>query len=178
MSITNFVPLDFPSQNASTMSEYSIIEIFRFSGAALPYRLYSGRNSVSFMPCDRANSLAEVSTPLAPPDTISLVFFLLASNERTARTAERVEDNAVAYTRIFDMVGNERNWLHCGVAIVLFRFVELPNCGPLAVGVPLVLAVFPPTEKARLMLPLIQRMSENKRLLHYKLKSYWLFPKS
>ena len=48
---------------------------------------------------------------------------------------------------------------------VLLRFVELPYCRLLAVGVPLVLAVLLPTEKARLMLPLIRRATENKRLL-------------
>ena len=54
--------------------KYAIIVIFRFSGALLPNLVYSGRNSVSFIPCAKAYSLAEVSTPLAPPDTISVVF--------------------------------------------------------------------------------------------------------
>ena len=72
LSITNFVPLEVPFQNASTRSAFSMIVILRFSGADLPYFSYSGRNSVSLMPWAIAYSLAQVSIPLAPPDTISV----------------------------------------------------------------------------------------------------------
>lgn len=66
LSMTNFVPRDFPSQNAKTASAYSIIVMFLFSGADLPYFSYSGKNSVNLSPFSLAYFLAEVSMPLAP----------------------------------------------------------------------------------------------------------------
>ena len=49
--------------------------MFLFKGAPLPYRSYSGKNSVSFKPFSSAYSFARVSTPYAPPDIISVVSF-------------------------------------------------------------------------------------------------------
>ena len=75
LSITNFVPRDVPSQNANTRSAFSIIVMLRFNGADLPYFSYSGKNSVSLIPLETAYSLAQVSIPFAPPDTISVTPF-------------------------------------------------------------------------------------------------------
>ena len=71
-SMTNLVPREEPSQKARTRSADLIMEIFRFNGADLPYLLYSGKYSVSFISWDSAYSRAQQSIPLAPPDTISV----------------------------------------------------------------------------------------------------------
>ena len=68
------VPLDFPSQNTKAASAYAAICSFRFNGAARPYRSYRGKNSVKSKPRFSANVCAKASTPLAPPDTISVTF--------------------------------------------------------------------------------------------------------
>ena len=73
--ITNAVPLDLPSQKAKISSEYSIICKFLLNGAAFPYFLYSGKNSFILIPFFKAYSLAEKSSPAAPPETISVTFF-------------------------------------------------------------------------------------------------------
>ena len=91
LSITNFVPRLFPSQNASTTSAYSIIWMLRLSGAALLYLSYSGKNSVNLNPFIRANNRADVSTPFAPPETISAVsggiYYIMKSKILSERSA-------------------------------------------------------------------------------------------
>ena len=75
LSITNLVPLLFPSQKAKTKSALSMISRLRFSGAYLPCILYSGRNSVYLILFFTANSFAHLSIPFAPPEMISVVSF-------------------------------------------------------------------------------------------------------
>lgn len=74
-SIVNAVPLLEPSQIARIASALFTIILFLIIGADLPYLLYSGRNSVNFIPRSSAKRRAIVSTPFAPPETISVVDF-------------------------------------------------------------------------------------------------------
>ena len=48
---------------------------------------------------------------------------------------------------------------------VLLALLEFPDGGLLAVGIPLMLAVFLPTEQTGFVLPLIRRMTENEARL-------------
>lgn len=74
-------------------------------------------------------------------DRIAGAVGLLTGNERTARTAERIEGESVRHGGIHNRIAKKRYRLHRGMFAVLLALLEFPYRGLLAVGIPLMLAI-------------------------------------
>ena len=90
---------------------------------------------------------------------------LFASDKRTARTAEGVEDDAVGMAAVLYRISELFKRLARGVVAVLSWLGKVPDGGFAAPRIPLMRTRFEPAVKNRLVLPLVRRTSHNKAVL-------------
>ena len=90
---------------------------------------------------------------------------LLAGDQRSARTAERVEHDITAFRRIADRPFHQCHRLHRRVQIVLAGLVDEPDVALIPRSAPEMIRAFLPAIEDRLVLPLLIRATEREGVL-------------
>ena len=69
---------------------------------------------------------------------------LLTGNQCGAAASEQIHNNRVRSAAVLNRITEQRDWLHGRMIRALFRFVEIPDRGLLAVRKPLVFSIWKP----------------------------------